>query len=68
MQKAMSKGRIRAANWMMVCVIIGALYTIVSSREAKKEHVATMEHTREDYRRQITEEFRQKMADDAAQK
>ncbi|XP_011303645.1 protein FAM162A [Fopius arisanus] len=68
MQSAMSKARIRAMNIMMVVTILYAFYIVVTSKKAQQEHAKTLDYTREDYRKQITEEFRQKLTEDSAKK
>ncbi|XP_063985920.1 uncharacterized protein LOC135167015 [Diachasmimorpha longicaudata] len=68
MQNAMSKARIGASTVIMVLTGMYALYTVVTSKKVQKEYLDNMEHTRTDYRQQVTEEFRQKMAEASAKK
>ncbi|XP_015118776.1 UPF0389 protein CG9231 [Diachasma alloeum] len=68
LQNAMSQVRIRVANVLIVLSLICIICTVLSSRQLKQEYVDSMEHTRTDYRKQITEEFRQKMTEESAHK
>ncbi|XP_057338365.1 UPF0389 protein CG9231 [Microplitis mediator] len=58
MQTAMSKCRIRIANWMMVFTILGCIVIISMGKMRKSEKMEEMKTQHDEIRRQITAEYK----------
>lgn len=63
MQAAMSRARIRVANYMMIIAILGCAYIIITGKQEAKKAMGNAETNHEEFRRQITAEYRALEAD-----
>ncbi|CAG5107653.1 Similar to CG9231: UPF0389 protein CG9231 (Drosophila melanogaster) [Cotesia congregata] len=65
MQNCMSKARIRLANYMMALTALSCLTIVIMGNLKKKDKMEEMKAQHDDFRRQITAEFRESVKHDA---
>ncbi|KAK0086736.1 hypothetical protein PV325_002652 [Microctonus aethiopoides] len=63
MQAAMSRARIRIANGMMIFALLGCLYVVITGKQEAKQVMKNAETSHDEFRRQITAEYKALAAD-----
>ncbi|KAK0182336.1 hypothetical protein PV327_000485 [Microctonus hyperodae] len=68
MQLAMTRARIRSANFMMLFALLGCAYVIITGKQEVKKKMNNIEITNNEIRRQITAEYAASLEADASKK
>lgn len=68
LQTATSKARIRMANYMMLMTVLACIYVIMSGKKAVKEKQSQAIDEHDEWRRQITAEYKASLQTEAAAK